>query len=376
MFFYMSKYVMKYLEVLIIVIILHTSIFIYAEDIGMNFNLNAEVAESLAILPFNCIQKEYPNKPDHVNAGINDVKPTKQLHPSFYGCYDWHSSVHGHWLLIYMLKNFPQLTIANNIINKLNENLTKENILKEIEYINNEDRKSFERPYGWAWFLKLYEEVYLWHDENAKKWKESLEPLAKEIANRFLIYFPTQTYPIRSGIYSNSAFGFAFALDYARTTGDDTLEQLIIERAYNYYINDKNCPAGFEPGGNDFLSPCLIEADLMRRILAKEEFSKWFHTFLPDIVKGEPKALLTPAVVGDRSDPQIVHLDGLNLSRAWCMYSIGTTLNDNDPVKNILLNAAKTHAADALSNVASGFYEGEHWLATFAAYMLDVFNNQ
>ena len=342
----------------------------------MNFNLNAEVAESLAILPFNCIQKEYPNKPDHVNAGINDVKPTKQLHPSFYGCYDWHSSVHGHWLLIYMLKNFPQLTIANNIINKLNENLTKENILKEIEYINNEDRKSFERPYGWAWFLKLYEEVYLWHDENAKKWKESLEPLAKEIANRFLIYFPTQTYPIRSGIYSNSAFGFAFALDYARTTGDDTLEQLIIERAYNYYINDKNCPAGFEPGGNDFLSPCLIEADLMRRILAKEEFSKWFHTFLPDIVKGEPKALLTPAVVGDRSDPQIVHLDGLNLSRAWCMYSIGTTLNDNDPVKNILLNAAKTHAADALSNVASGFYEGEHWLATFAAYMLDVFNNQ
>lgn len=359
-----------------IIIILLLPIIVHAKDITMNFNLSTDVAESLAILPLNCIQKEYPNKPDHVITGINDVKPIKQLHPSFYGCYDWHSSVHGHWLLIYMLKNFPQLAIANNIVNRLNENLTKENILKEIEYINNENRKSFERPYGWAWLLKLYEEVYLWHNENAKKWGEALEPLAKEIANRFITYFPTQTYPIRSGTHSNTAFGFAFALDYARTIGNNALEQLIIEKANNYYINDKNCPAEFEPGGNDFLSPCLIEADLMRRILSKEDFSTWFHAFLPDITKGEPQTLLTPAVVGNRSDPQIVHLDGLNLSRAWCMYSIGSVLDNNDPAKNILLNAAKTHAAEALSNVASGFYEGEHWLATFAVYMLDVFNNQ
>jgi hypothetical protein len=367
---------MKDLKLLIIFSILHLAVLTYAEDTNMNFNFTTEVAEGLAILPFNCIQKEYPNKPDHVIAGINDIKPTKQLHPAFYGCYDWHSSVHGHWLLIYILRNFPQLTIANNIINRLNENLTKDNILKEIEYINNDDRKSFERPYGWAWLLKFYEELYLWHNENAKKWKESLEPLAKVIASKFIVYFPSQTYPIRSGIHPNTAFGFSFALDYARTVGDDALEKLLTERTRSYYINDRNCPAEFEPGGNDFLSPCLTEADLMRRILSKEEFSKWFHNFLPGISKGEPQTLLTPAVVGDRSDPQIVHLDGLNLSRAWCMYSIGKALNDDDPAKVILLNSARIHATDALSNVASGYYEGEHWLATFAAYMLDVFNNQ
>lgn len=368
--------IMKYLQVLTIVMILLLPSFILAEELNMNYILNAEIAESLALLPFNCIQKEYPNKPDHVITGQNDVKSPKQLHPSFYGCYDWHSSVHGHWLLVYLLKNFPQMKIASNIVNRLNENITNENLLKEIEYINNENRKSFERPYGWAWLLKLYEETYLWQDENAKRWKLALEPLSKEISNKYLTYFPTQTYPIRTGLHSNTAFGFSLALDYARTTGDIALEKLITERSNSYFINDKNCPAEFEPNGNDFLSPCLTEADLMRKILPKEEFSKWFHTFLPNIVRGEPKTLLTPAVVGDRSDPQIIHLDGLNLSRAWCMFNIGNALADNDPAKIVLLNAAKLHATDGLSNIASGFYEGEHWLATFAVYLLDVFNNQ
>ena len=368
--------IMKYFRFTSIIAMLLLPLISNAEDIDMKFTLTAELAESLALLPYGCVQQEYPNKPDHVINSQNDIKSPKQLHPSFYGCYDWHSSVHGHWLLIYLLKNFPQLKSANNITTRLNENITSESILKEIEYMNNENRKSFERPYGWAWLLKLYEELYLWQNDNAKRWKEYIEPLAKEVVNKYLAYFPNQTYPIRTGVHSNTAFAFSFALDYARTAGDVALEKLVIEKASNYFINDKNCPAEFEPNGNDFLSPCLIEADLMRRLLAKDEFSKWFHSFLPNISEGEPKSLLSPAVVGDRSDPQIVHLDGLNLSRAWCMYSIGKALSDNDPAKDILINAAKIHATDALSNVASGFYEGEHWLATFAVYMLDVFNNQ
>jgi hypothetical protein len=372
----MQKYIMKYIVGLLACIILTLVFDLYAEGVNMDFKLTPEIAESLATLPLNCIQKEYPNKPDHVINDSNDLKPVRDYHPSFYGCYDWHSSVHGHWLLVNILKNFPQLKLSNTIISKLNENLTENSLLKEVEYIKRENSQSFERPYGWAWLLKLYEELVSWDNNNAAKWKSAITPLANVIVQRYLDYFPKQTYPIRSGVHSNTAFGFAFALDYARAIGNKELENLIVERSNSYYKNDKNCPAEFEPNGNDFLSPCLIEADLMRRILPKEEFIKWFHAFLPGIAKGKPETLLTPAVVGDRSDPQIVHLDGLNLSRAWCMYSIGKVLNDGDPAKNNLLNSAKLHAADALSNVASGYYEGEHWLATFAAYMLEVFNEE
>ncbi|MDY6820958.1 MAG: DUF2891 domain-containing protein [Deferribacterota bacterium] len=366
---------MKVINILTIIILLSYSSLLLAEDSNMNIEITNDTVENLALLPLNCIQQEYPNKPNHVINGLKDVKTPKQIHPSFYGCYDWHSSVHSHWLLVYILKNFPQLKIADNIIDRLNENLTTNNILKEIEYINDENRKSFERPYGWAWLLKLYEELYTWQNDYAIKWREAIEPLAKLVASKYKEYFPKQTYPIRTGTHSNTAFGLTFAYDYAITIGDNKLENIVAERAKKYFLDDTNYPAELEPNGNDFLSPCLTEADLMRRILTKTEFSNWFHKFLPNIADNKPESLLNPAVITDRSDPQIVHLDGLNLSRAWCMYGIAKTLDKDDPSRKILLESAEKHAKSALANVTSGFYEGEHWLATFAVYMINVFNN-
>jgi len=327
-------------------------------------------ASAFAKLALKGASREYPNKPGHVLLNDADAKTPKALHPAFYGCYDWHSAVHGHWMLAHILKTFPELPEAQAIRAVLNAHLTPENITAEVAYFNRPEAKPFERPYGWAWLLKLGTELHGWDDGDAKKWSAAVKPLAELIAGRYIEHFPKQTYPIRAGVHSNTAFGFTFALDYAHTVGNTKLRESIEERARAYYLKDADAPARWEPDGADFLSPSLCEADLMRRVLPAAEFRDWFHHYLPSAAKGEPKSLFAPATVTDRSDPQLVHLDGLNLSRAWCMRGIASALAADDPARAILARAARQHAEAGLKHIASGEYSGEHWLASFAVHML------
>jgi Protein of unknown function (DUF2891) len=332
-------------------------------------SLTEKQASHFAALAMKCVSREFPNKPEHVINNASEVKGPKVLHPAFYGCYDWHSSVHGHWMLVRLLKMFPNLPESAQIREALNANLTAENIQQEVAYLNQPNRQSFERTYGWAWALKLAEELHSWNDADGKRWAANMQPLAETLSKSYRAFLPKQTYPIRTGVHPNTAFGLAFALDYAKTVGDGELESLLDERSRTYYAGDADYPGAWEPGGEDFFSPALIEADLMRRVMKPGEFATWFHRFLPGVAKGNPAALLQPAIVTDRTDPKLVHLDGLNLSRAWCMRSIARALPENDPARKVLSVAAEKHAA-ALAHVASGDYAGEHWLASFAVYLL------
>src|SRR3984957_948898 len=298
--------------------------------------MKPEQASAFARLALKGIQKEYPNKPGHVLNGDMDIKSPRALHPAFYGCFDWHSSVHGHWMLVRLLRQFPDLPEKQAIRAILAEHLTTKNLQAEAEVFSRPNGASFERPYGWAWLLKLAEELHGWDDPDARRWSAELKPLADLIASRYLDFFPKQTYPIRTGVHPNTAFGLAFAHDYARTVGDSKLKALVDERARAYFGQDVNVPASWEPGGADFFSPSLMEADLMRRVLPAEEFRSWFAGFLPGASKGEPRALFEPAIVTDRLAPQLVHLDGLNLSRAWGMKRIASTFPPGDPTRSAL----------------------------------------
>ena len=335
-------------------------------------SLSEKQASHFAALALKCVAREFPNKPEHVINNTSEVQSPKALHPAFYGCYDWHSSVHGHWMLVRLLKMFPTLPEAQQIRDALNANLTAENIAAEVTYMKQPNRQSFERTYGWAWALKLAEEQRSWNDADGKKWSENLQPLAELLSKSYRTFLPKQTYPIRTGVHPNTAFGLAFALDYAKATGDRELEELLDERSRTYFGKDTNYPGAWEPGGEDFFSAALMEADLMRRVMPAREFATWFHKFLPEVSRGGPAALIEPAIVTDRTDPKLVHLDGLNLSRAWCMRSIAAALPADDPARNVLASAAEKHATAALAHVASGDYAGEHWLASFAVFLLSV----
>ena len=332
--------------------------------------LDVDAASVFARLALDGITREYPNKLDHVMNGEGEVQNPRAFHPVFFGSYDWHSCVHGHWMLVRLLKLFPDLPQADEIRGTLSTLLTPENVAAEVAYLNQPSRASFERTYGWAWLLKLTEELHGWDDEDGRRWRANLEPLAEAFAGRYLDFLPKQDYPIRRGVHPNTAFGIAFALDYARAVGEPELEELLLERANTYFAGDRDFPAAWEPDGDDFFSRSLMEADLMRRVMDQNAFTAWFHEFLPGLVNGEPATLLGPAQVSDRSDPKIVHLDGLNLSRAWCMRLIAGALPEGDPVRPILLESAARHAEATLPHIASGNYVGEHWLATFAVYML------
>lgn len=327
-------------------------------------------ASSFARLGLKAIQKEYPNKPEHVLNSAADVRGPRALHPAFYGSFDWHSSVHGHWMLVRLLRRFPDLPERQPIRAMLEEHLTLKNLQAEADYFTQPNRQSFERTYGWAWFLKLAEELHGWDDPDGKRWSSNLRPLTDAIVARYLAFFPKQTYPIRTGVHPNTAFGLSFAIDYARAAGHKPLQDLVEERSRAYFAKDAAIPAAWEPGGTDFFSPSLMEADLMRRVLSPREFQAWLRGFLPGLENGEPKTLFVPAQVTDRSDPQLVHLDGLNLSRAWCMRQIAAALPKDDPVRKTLVDSAARHMEAALPHVASGDYMGEHWLATFAVYLL------
>ena len=334
--------------------------------------MTQQQASSYARLALKGIQQQYPNKPGDVWNGPTDVRAPSALHPAFYGSYDWHSSVHGHWMLARLLRIFPKLPENAEIRKVLATNLSANNLLVEAASFKRANAQSFERPYGWAWLLKLGEELHGWDDPDARAWEKNLQPLTDVVVARYLAYFPKQTYPIRSGVHSNTAFGLGFAIDFAQATGNVELLKLLKERGQSYFGKDAGIPAKWEPDGADFFSPSLMEADLMRRILPAPEFRTWLAGFMPELARNEPKSLLEPPAVTDRSDPQIVHLDGLSLSRAWCMRNIAAALPREDPVRKVLSEASARHATAGLAHVASGDYAGEHWLASFAVYLLST----
>lgn len=321
--------------------------------------LTLDEANRLASLPIHCIQNPLPYKSGIVIASEADLAMPEVHHPAFFGCFDWHSAVHGHWSLVYLLKKFPDLADRDKALQMLQENMTAANIEKEVAYFSmNSQTKSFERTYGWAWALKLAEELYTWDDPIAQELYQNLEPLSNYIIDGYINYLPKLVYPIRVGEHSNTAFGLSFAYDYAKTVGHTALQQSIEENAIRFYMNDADCPISWEPSGYDFLSPCLQEMDIMRKVLDDATFEKWSTAFLPELFNGQLN--LPPGEIRDRSDGKLVHLDGLNFSRAWCLYS----LKDCAPCKVI----ADQHLAFSLDKITDGDYAGQHWLASFALY--------
>lgn len=331
---------------------------------SIDLTLTIKQAERLSSLPLKCLQQEYPNKLGQVLNNDDEVKSPKHLHPAFYGCFDWHSSVHGHWLMVRLLKEFPDLKNRKAIRKKLNEQLTKENILQEIIFFKTKFNDSFERTYGWAWILKLHQELITWEDKDARNWATNLEPLANLIVEKYVAFLPKLNYPIRTGEHINTAFGLTFAYDYSFLTKNRLLQDLIIKRSKEFYYQDQRSPLNYEPSGYDFLSPSMEEADLMRRILPKSEFILWFKKFLPQMTKQSFR--WEPGKVSDRTDGKLVHLDGLNFSRAWCLYGIG----HYDKRYSHLLKIADQHLKYSLPSIVDGDYMGEHWLATFALIAL------
>lgn len=329
--------------------------------------LTEEQASHFSQMALRCILQEYPNKPGEVIGSDRDVKPVREYRPAFYGCFDWHSSVHGHWMLVKLVKLYPDMPEAQTIREAIDKNITAENIALEVKFFLDSNNRTFERTYGWAWLLKLAEELHTWNDPQARAWESALQPLSDLLCNYYIDFLPKLVYPIRVGEHSNIAFGLSFALDYARTTHNKALEAMIVARARDYFLNDKNCPESWEPSGYDFLSPCLIEADLMARVLPDAEFLPWVNGFLPGLSAGSLKIMNETARVSDRSDGKLVHLDGLNFSRAWCLKRLSGKGGMNKP---ILLEAAQRHIDAALPNVSDGDYAGEHWLATFAVVAL------
>ncbi|MBC6492103.1 DUF2891 domain-containing protein [Flavihumibacter stibioxidans] len=338
----------------------------YYKESNHQFILTTEGASYLSRLPMKCIDKEFPYKSGITIEDSNLVTKPKNYHPAFYGCFDWHSSVHGHWMLVKLLKQFPGLPEAGLIRASLNQHLSAENIQQELTLFTG-DNKSFERIYGWGWLLQLQNELMTWNDPLGRKLAANLAPLSHYLAAAWTGFLPKLVYPIRVGEHSNLAFGLSLSYDYALTAGDTALQNAIRTAAIRFYKKDKNCPAGWEPGGYDFLSPCLEEASLMSRVLPKAEYQAWLKQFMPGLFT-HPESIFTIAEVKDVTDGKLVHLNGLNFSRTWCLYHIAQQL-PADKAKAVAALARK-HLTSALPNIVSGDYAGEHWLGSFAVYAL------
>lgn len=332
--------------------------------------LTDEMAMKLADKPLHCINQEYPNKTAHIINNEREVPLTpKDLHPSFYGCFDWHSSVHGHWMLTRLLKIKPNLANAKEIEKILDQSFQKEKLQTEADYFTKYELTStFERTYGWAWVLKLDEELMTWDNPKAKIWHENLKPLTDKILNSWKAYLPKQTYPNRTGVHPNTAFAMVFALDWARATGDKAFEAQLVEKAKYFYLNNTKTPAYLEPDGSDFFSPSLEIADLMRRVLPQQEFVKWLNNFYE---KRSVENIEKIPVVSDLSDYQTVHLVGLSFTKAWCMKGIAKSLPDNHPLKKEFQKTATVFLNNGLPLLFQGNYGGDHWLASFAVYALE-----
>ena len=331
--------------------------------------IQARDIERFARLALACVQREYPNKIAHVLNGDGDVRPPRELTPAFYGCFDWHSSVHGHWLLARLLHLHPGASFAERARAALRTNLTAENLRREAEYVAREGRESFERPYGLAWLLQLCAELNEWQDAEARQWAENLRPLEHAAVERSCTWLPKLPFPVRSGEHSQTAFALGLMLDYARITASEDLLELLRASALRFYLSDRNAPLHFEPSGEDFLSPSLAEGDVMRRVLALDEFADWLQKFLT-IPRDGAAEWLRPAVSPDRKDGKLAHLEGLNLSRAWMLEGILSGLPADDLRVPALQEAAREHSEAGLAACTGEHYEGGHWLGSFAVYLV------
>ena len=323
-----------------------------------------------AQLALDCVHREYPNHISHTLNGPEDVGEPHQLTPVFFGCYDWHSSVHGHWLLARLARLYPRATYAVPAMAALKISFTPSRLGAEVKYLSAQVRVSFERPYGLAWLLQLAAELREWDHEQARSWSQYMRPLESLASQRLADWLHKLDYPIRIGEHSQTAFALGLVLDWSRTAGDREMEQLLVERINTYYADDRDCPLSWEPGGHDFLSPCIAEADLMRRILPPGKFANWLSGFLPAIPVHGGSDWLAPVVVSDPGDPKLAHLDGLNLSRAWMLDGIASALPGDDPRLAAIKATAGEHRARGLEALTGGHYEGGHWLGSFAIYLL------
>ena len=331
--------------------------------------LNLEEANRLAQLPLHCMDTEYPNKLNQTIGSSEDLQTPKVLHPTFYGCFDWHSAVHGHWSLVSLLKQFPNLEHTEAMKAKLLNSISKANITIEVAYFDGKHNKSYERTYGWAWVLKLAEELHTWDNEAAREMENNLQPLTDLMVEKYIEFLPRLNYPIRVGEHPNTGFGLSFAYDYAVAVNHQELKSVIEQRARDFYMKDTGCPISWEPSGFDFLSPCLEEAAIMKRVLPKDEFVTWINEFLPQLK--DKNFNIETGKVSDRSDGKLVHLDGVNFSRAWSLNKIAEGLPEFRHLKNI----ANTHINYSLPSIVGDSYEGGHWLGSFAIYALNSIDN-
>lgn len=334
----------------------------------MTTTLDRETADRFARIALGHVEREYPHKPGHVLAGASDLQSPRETHPVFFGSFDWHSCVHGYWMLVRLLNRFPDMPSAEAIRALLTRRLTGESIAGECATFDRPMNRGFERPYGWGWLLKLAAELEAAED---RSFARTLRPLTDRIVARIHYFLPLATYPVRVGTHFNTAFALRLAADYGEAVEDKALNDLLRTTARRWYGQDANCPAWGEPSGDDFLSSTLIEAECMRRLIPEAEFSEWLTHFMPNLMQCEPKTLFVPATVSDRSDGKIAHLDGLNLSRAWCWRSLAKSVAEPDARRQIMGEAAENHLAAALPHVA-GDYMGEHWLASFAVLALEA----
>lgn len=338
------------------------------------FPVLAEQHSDLAVgrfaeLALDCVHQEYPNKIAHVLTSDNDVAPPRELTPVFYGCFDWHSSVHGHWLLVRLLRLYPDADFASRAEAALNDSFKPEKVAVEATYVTHSQRASFERPYGVAWLLQLTAELREWDDPRGRQWLTTLEPLEIALVVKMQTWLGKLAYPIRIGEHAQTAFAFGLFLDWARASGRVDFFELVKQSSVMFYSEDVNCPLAYEPGGQDFLSPCLAEADLMRRIMSPSEYSQWLAGFMPGIPLDGSDSWLPLAVVTDPTDGKLAHLDGLNISRAWMLEGMSAGLPAGDLRKAALLNAAALHKSSGLAAVTGEHYEGGHWLGSFATYL-------
>lgn len=340
-----------------------------ARAADMPATLNSASAARFATLALKCLHQEYPNKISHTMRSDADARAPRELTPVFFGCYDWHSAVHGHWLLVRLARLYPDAAFARTAREKLARSFTSQNIAAEVAYLERADRASFERPYGLAWLLQLAAELRGWSDPQARQWATTLAPLEVAAGKRLKTWLPKLQYPIRVGEHSQTAFAFGLVADWSRVSGDREMRTMLESAARRFYRNDKGCPLAYEPSGEDFLSPCLAEADFMRRVLDRRAFTEWLSGFIPGIPIDAGKKWLSPGIVTDRSDPKLAHIDGLNLSRAWMLEGIANGLDSSDRRVPALLAAAARHREAALPAVTGEHYEGGHWLGTFAVYL-------
>ena len=331
--------------------------------------LAPDIASKFARVALGHVTREWPNKMDHVLEGPQDVRGPRDLHPIFFGSFDWHSCVHTHWLLARLYRRFPQLPEANSIRALLDSQFTKEKVAGEVAYLARPSARGFERPYGWGWALMLSGELARHPSEEGRRWFTALQPLADAFVARFRNYLPLATYPVRAGVHSNTAFALILALDYSRALHDESFGAICAQKARQWYAADSAMQA-LEPSQSDFLSPTLVEAACLGTVMNAGEFAAWFARYLPNAAEGRPETLFTPATVTDRTDGQIAHLDGLNLSRAWCWRLILDRLPENAALRPMVDKAIQAHLSSAVGQV-EGDYMGEHWLASFAALALD-----